>query len=200
MKKAWVLSYPLSAQWRLIRLGGCPVWSESSLGAQSLYSFCHVAAQFMIAWWQSAGKELSCPLDFPLVLFLYLMPFVVFVYVSRLLFKAGSKIQLYIFLTIAVSSTFRTILTRTCDEWCDSQEDQHRGSEVRNSGELSLMNDSKKTKGNTQDPAQPNSTARPKHQTGKEHKHFWRAASSIKQHKQKDKKTAVSQHISFEVK
>ena len=29
----------------LIRLGGCPGWSESSLGAQSLCWFCHVAAQ-----------------------------------------------------------------------------------------------------------------------------------------------------------
>ena len=28
----------------LIRLGGCPGWSESSLGAQSLCWFCHVAA------------------------------------------------------------------------------------------------------------------------------------------------------------
>ena len=45
MKKAWVLSYPLSAQRRLIRLGGCPGWSESSLGALSLCWFCHVAAQ-----------------------------------------------------------------------------------------------------------------------------------------------------------
>ena len=35
MKKAWALSYPLSAQRRLIRLGRCPGWSESSLGAQS---------------------------------------------------------------------------------------------------------------------------------------------------------------------
>ena len=34
MKKGWILSYPLSAKWRLIRLGGCPGWSESSLGAQ----------------------------------------------------------------------------------------------------------------------------------------------------------------------
>ena len=34
MKKAWVLNYPLSAQRKLIRLGGCPGWSESSLGAQ----------------------------------------------------------------------------------------------------------------------------------------------------------------------
>ena len=33
MKKACVLSYPLSPQRRLIRLGGCPGWSESSLGA-----------------------------------------------------------------------------------------------------------------------------------------------------------------------
>ena len=33
MKKAWVLSYPLSAQRRLIRLGGCPGWSQSSLEA-----------------------------------------------------------------------------------------------------------------------------------------------------------------------
>ena len=32
MKKAWVLSYPLSAQRRLIRLGGCLGWSESLLG------------------------------------------------------------------------------------------------------------------------------------------------------------------------
>ena len=44
MKKAWVLSYPLSAQRRLIRLGRCPCWSESSLGAQSLCWFCHVVA------------------------------------------------------------------------------------------------------------------------------------------------------------
>ena len=33
MKKAWVLNYPLSAQRRLIRQGGCPGWSESSQGA-----------------------------------------------------------------------------------------------------------------------------------------------------------------------
>ena len=38
MKKAWVLSYPLSAQWTvmtLIRPGGCPGWSESSQGVHS---------------------------------------------------------------------------------------------------------------------------------------------------------------------
>ena len=45
VKKAWVLGYPLSAQRRLrsacastaktlVRLGWCPGWSESSLGAQ----------------------------------------------------------------------------------------------------------------------------------------------------------------------
>ena len=44
MKKSWVLSYPLSAQRRLIRLGGCPGWSESSLGAHSFCWFCHVVA------------------------------------------------------------------------------------------------------------------------------------------------------------
>ena len=34
MKKHWVLSYPLSALRRLFRLGGCPGWSESSLGTK----------------------------------------------------------------------------------------------------------------------------------------------------------------------
>ena len=33
MKKPWALSYPLSTQQRLIRLGKCPVWSESLLSA-----------------------------------------------------------------------------------------------------------------------------------------------------------------------
>ena len=37
MKKAWVLSYPLSAQRRL--WGRCPGWSESSLGTQSFLSW-----------------------------------------------------------------------------------------------------------------------------------------------------------------
>ena len=32
MKKAWVLSYPLRTQRRLIRLGGCPDWSEFFAG------------------------------------------------------------------------------------------------------------------------------------------------------------------------
>ena len=42
MKKAWVLSYPLSAQRRLIRLVGCPGWSEYSLCVQPHCWFCHV--------------------------------------------------------------------------------------------------------------------------------------------------------------
>ena len=44
MKKAWVLSYPLGAQQRLIRLGGCPGWSESLLGAHSILLVCHALA------------------------------------------------------------------------------------------------------------------------------------------------------------
>ena len=45
MKKPSVLSYPLSAQWRL---GGCPGWSESSLGAHAFCWFCHEAAHIWI--------------------------------------------------------------------------------------------------------------------------------------------------------
>ena len=36
MKKAWVLSNLLSTQQRLIRLGRCPGWSESLLGAHAI--------------------------------------------------------------------------------------------------------------------------------------------------------------------
>ena len=32
MKKHWVLASPKSTQWSLIRLGGCPGWTVSSLG------------------------------------------------------------------------------------------------------------------------------------------------------------------------
>ena len=39
-----------------IRLGGCPVWSESSLGAQSLCWFCRVAARIQ------TGSSRSCDL------------------------------------------------------------------------------------------------------------------------------------------
>ena len=44
-KKAWVLSYPLSAQWRL---GGCPSWSESLQGAQIILLICHEAAHILL--------------------------------------------------------------------------------------------------------------------------------------------------------
>ena len=52
MKKAWVLSYPLSAQQRLWSdwADGCPGWSESSLGAQSFCWFCHEAAHISSVW------------------------------------------------------------------------------------------------------------------------------------------------------
>ena len=46
MKKAWVLSYQLSIQRRLIRLGGCPGWSESSLGTKPFSRFCHGLRRF----------------------------------------------------------------------------------------------------------------------------------------------------------
>ena len=39
MKKAWVLSYPLSTQRRLIRMGRCPGWSESLLGTHHFLGF-----------------------------------------------------------------------------------------------------------------------------------------------------------------
>ena len=48
LKKSWVLSYPLSAQRRLIRLEECPGWSESSLGAKSFCWFWHEAAQMQL--------------------------------------------------------------------------------------------------------------------------------------------------------
>ena len=36
LTKHWILTYPLGAQRRLIRLGGCTGWSESSLGAHAI--------------------------------------------------------------------------------------------------------------------------------------------------------------------
>ena len=44
MKKPWVLSYLMSGQRRMIRLGRCPGWSEVSLVTHSFCWFCHVAA------------------------------------------------------------------------------------------------------------------------------------------------------------
>ena len=48
MKKHWAFSYPLSTQRRLIRLGGCLGWFESSLGAGSFCWFYHVVAQIFV--------------------------------------------------------------------------------------------------------------------------------------------------------
>ena len=48
MTKALFLSYPLSAPRRLIRLGGCPGWSESSLHTQSFCWFCHDVAHLSV--------------------------------------------------------------------------------------------------------------------------------------------------------
>ena len=43
---SWGPQLSSCGQWRLIGLGGCPGWSESSLGAQSFGWFCHEAAHF----------------------------------------------------------------------------------------------------------------------------------------------------------
>ena len=47
----------------LIRLGGCPGWSESSLGAQSLCWFCHEAAQFAVKKYCRAVKIIRLSLS-----------------------------------------------------------------------------------------------------------------------------------------
>ena len=47
-RSAWVSAQLSSCgQRRLVRLGGCPGWSESSLGAHSFCWFCHVAAHML---------------------------------------------------------------------------------------------------------------------------------------------------------
>ena len=43
----------------LVRLGGCPGWSESSLDAQPFCWFCHVAAQMLLSGDQKSGNFLS---------------------------------------------------------------------------------------------------------------------------------------------
>ena len=48
-------------QRRLIRLGGCPDWSESSLGAHSFCWFCHVAAQLWAVQGQVNPKSRYSP-------------------------------------------------------------------------------------------------------------------------------------------
>ena len=49
----------------LIRLGGCPGWSESSLGAQSFCWFCHEAAHI-------SSSQLSCGVIYSYVIITYL--------------------------------------------------------------------------------------------------------------------------------
>ena len=48
MKKHWALNYLLSAQWRLIRLGGCPGWSESSLGTHVIFLVLSCGGSYML--------------------------------------------------------------------------------------------------------------------------------------------------------
>ena len=73
MKKAWVLSYSMNAQRRLIRLGGCPGWSESSLGAQSFWeeyarkricNDCSVQIEYSVTW-DNCSASLVMPNSYP---------------------------------------------------------------------------------------------------------------------------------------
>ena len=55
MKKHWVFSYPLSAQWRLlIRLGRCLGWSESLLVTRHFVDF--VMLRLIERFWFSVTK------------------------------------------------------------------------------------------------------------------------------------------------
>ena len=58
---------------------------------------------FRIAWWTSAGKELTSWLSACAVLLYAVLIF--FVFLSRMVSGEGSGIRLYRFLTIAFSST-----------------------------------------------------------------------------------------------
>ena len=67
MKKAWALSYPLSAQRRPVRLGRCPGWSESSLGSHAILlvlSCCGSYSVDHVHWYWRSGYDLHqdiCP-------------------------------------------------------------------------------------------------------------------------------------------
>ena len=58
MKKPWVLSYPLIAHQRLIRLGECPGWSESSLDAQVVLLVLSCCGSFIIFWFVSLASTI----------------------------------------------------------------------------------------------------------------------------------------------
>ena len=68
MKKAWFISYPLSAQRRLIRLGWCPGWSESLLGAHATLLVLSWGSSYLLGvllvivcsqTWANYGKSLK---------------------------------------------------------------------------------------------------------------------------------------------
>ena len=60
MKKVWVLTLPTERTAKtLTRLGGCPGWAESSLGAQPHCLFCHEAPH-LPAIWLSIGETSWC--------------------------------------------------------------------------------------------------------------------------------------------
>ena len=62
MKKAWVLATHWVQAKTLIRLGGCPGWSKSSLGAQSLCWFSHEVAHLQSTTLiQCIGRNLHTP-------------------------------------------------------------------------------------------------------------------------------------------
>ena len=67
MKKPWVISYPLSTQRRLIRLGRCPGWSDSSLGTHLFCWFCHVVAHMFL--WRTKQNYLLIITKYPPYLF-----------------------------------------------------------------------------------------------------------------------------------
>ena len=71
MKKAWVLSYPLGTQWRLIRLGRCPGWSESSLSTHAVllvlsccgsYYKCWIASKIIFS--NGPGRANTCRMPY----------------------------------------------------------------------------------------------------------------------------------------
>ena len=55
-----LVSYPLSIQRRLIRLGGCPSWSESSMGAHAFLLVLSWGASFAFSCtWEWSNKRLG---------------------------------------------------------------------------------------------------------------------------------------------
>ena len=57
MMKAWALSYPWSAQQRLIRLGWCSGWSESLLGAHATLLVLSLSGSFLSRGQNNGTKE-----------------------------------------------------------------------------------------------------------------------------------------------